>query len=1001
MYQQIANQEDLVTAESDEEYPDEEVVESEIPNVPPPRSPSEGAENAPPQLRSAGVSPDSTPVQLPVDADKENLLDDRTESLSEASGLSFFHEMTDQEIASKILTPRTIDRVRDRSRLRRLLQNQRPIAFDTGGMAGEHERQKREFERDLVANPSPRKPMAFSRSSRHGLHGAAKAHSDTSAEGYTSPRPLKAFTRAGPLNGTRTTELNDEDSDTPPELQERERLFAFSRASRLLGGKSKRIVAGTEQDSHDRPPKSAAFSRAQHLPPLYSGAHATENQEQQRDPGRWAPQSDVASVTSHRSEPTMNGPWPSGESVSAKDSMTKWRQRTVDDIKEKISRSPVEGSDEVDWAAAAANVPLPSIEDSATPQDTPKSAWPSSVQKQKSIDRIRRWDNDFTGLSFQVSESPPVRARPSAADYVRDREIENLAKQAVTTNRLGELREKEPQEKPGKAFGSRPGTSAGTHTENEAKTPIPQVNGVASVEQDQPDTPISVYKSASNESDHRSKSDSSNSTSAKEDSLDPLKRLARAMSTTPRSSPAPEAPPPEHGKPLHAGPSVSKAQEKGSPILQELPPGHEEHSQPSKPVQVAETPRVIGAWTDTILPDTTKTLKQRQKEPKYAETPHVSAGGWIDTPLPNGTRHGSVRAPMTIEEVTEELTNGIAAEKPVIQGPEPASEPATTSEARASERIPTPLEMVLSQAKQKRLVSQDTTDVRDDTLDMGDTTIQSMENLIGMDTTDLTALMHLSTERDALGDPGLMDEFHDHEMADEKFLERLSSRVERLRTNIHDARKGLSRLEHEFSQPAGTGRPQQAHALEIEQSGHCQACGRRGLDHGHDSPPGFPVTYSALTLPLPLLFSRRKDLGQRLPRPTLLGWVTILLWSWYLAESTMCELYCHPLYAERYVWPARPEPVFPYVLPTMLWRWSQMDQIGPAVLGPLWTLVVALCRMVGMWLGLTDGFVDEPTGRGRSLFTAATKTALKVAQSVIPGSDGEGSDLSMMNDELI
>ena len=111
----------------------------------------------------------------------------------------------------------------------------------------------------------------------------------------------------------------------------------------------------------------------------------------------------------------------------------------------------------------------------------------------------------------------------------------------------------------------------------------------------------------------------------------------------------------------------------------------------------------------------------------------------------------------------------------------------------------------------------------------------------------------------------------------------------------------------------------------------------------------------------------------------------------------MCEIYGHPLYAEKYVWPAQPEPEFPFVLPTMLWRWSHMDTLAPGLVGTLCRVIVAIYRVIGMSLGLTDGYVDgvSPGGGSQAALAQATK-ALEAAKDVISGV-GE----SMMNDEFI
>jgi hypothetical protein len=108
----------------------------------------------------------------------------------------------------------------------------------------------------------------------------------------------------------------------------------------------------------------------------------------------------------------------------------------------------------------------------------------------------------------------------------------------------------------------------------------------------------------------------------------------------------------------------------------------------------------------------------------------------------------------------------------------------------------------------------------------------------------------------------------------------------------------------------------------------------------------------------------------------------------------MCYLYCHPLYAEYYEWPAEPEPRLGYALPTMLWRWSRIRDFGPVLLSPLWTFLVAIVRLWGQVLGLTDGFVDA--------VPAMPSTAPKpIALDERMANTKWGPDLTMMDDEYL
>ena len=253
----------------------------------------------------------------------------------------------------------------------------------------------------------------------------------------------------------------------------------------------------------------------------------------------------------------------------------------------------------------------------------------------------------------------------------------------------------------------------------------------------------------------------------------------------------------------------------------------------------------------------------------------------------------------------------------------------------------------------------------------------------------MTKLIRMGAEFEARGQ--LVSEISKNDTSTEaELLERLGTKLDRLRTNIHDARKGISKLEHQVSHP-DLGESVKS----IELAGPCEACGCP-RDISGWRPTSMPAKVY-LSIPLPRLWHpRRKDLGHWLPRPTLLGWITLMLWMWYISESTMCDYYCHPLYAEFYDWPEEPEPRFGWALPTMLWRWSRIREFGPILLGPLWTLLVALARIIGQAFGWTDGFVDDFPTR-----SASHPQAKPVALDERIPRVSWGPDLSMMNDEYL
>ncbi len=229
-----------------------------------------------------------------------------------------------------------------------------------------------------------------------------------------------------------------------------------------------------------------------------------------------------------------------------------------------------EGSEgpKVDWLSAAAGVPLPSVEEgsSVRGRSSRTSTPTSSGKRNASLDRLRLWDidNDFTARSIQISTSPVLKTRNNTLDQIRDREIASLKGRAVTTNRLGEIRERssEQQSRRPSAVSSDLAKDPESNTERTApaKLNLPDDLSVnrgddGHLENDEgehheleegnpiPNTPIIVFKNTDKGSgkrqleghiDHEGTPRRPNHD--RHDSQDLLRKLARAASGSPSST---------------------------------------------------------------------------------------------------------------------------------------------------------------------------------------------------------------------------------------------------------------------------------------------------------------------------------------------------------------------------------------------------------------------------------------------------------------------------------
>jgi hypothetical protein len=880
---------------------------------------SEGRKSPNPPRKSSSqrslASKGSTPARPPADSNKENAVDDQTGKLSHISGMSFAQNLTDPRLAAT-LTPHFTEKAKDMRRLQNI--SNKPIYFNSG----------------------PR-PTQIADDERSNASTERRSASPRLTNARTAPTEQ--------VNGIKqkSAELEDfEDEDTSDEVRDAEK--------ELQNRKLKKVLGRSHGHTGSAPPR-----------------HRQSQQPQQDDNDTQRSVQSEPSISVHQqfSMPDKN-PIP----VTTKGFLGMWSNKA------KKLQDQRQDSSQLDWANIDADAPLPSVENSnQPPQQDAQSDLTGSVRSQRSIDRLRKFENDtgFTNLSLQVSESPPVRSKKGVEDYVRDREIANLSKKALTTNRLDEIRERDPREAHRRLSRSSSGDQL------RAKQSLESMNSPKreSAGQQLPDTPVVIYRSSTGSS---SKSNHDGSSSH-----DYLQRLARATSTTPKGSPAP-APTtkPKPTDPLDADlTQASIASSANAPELQ----------QPSKP-SVLATPKVIGAWTDTVLPDTARTVRTNRMPSRYAQTPHVSAGGWVDTPMQNGFRQSSALAPMTIEEVTEDLDTDVVPKKEDEQ----IAEIGAKSPAQAKRTLPP---SVLSRVLEEQ--------------EMGDTTINSLQDLLENTMTILDD-RKISLQNAAVNEAREMLE-HD----EIGFIDRLGGKLQEVAVSLHDTRKGISNLEKTFMRASDQSQSQLTTDLQPTPSRYAY----------EDS--FIPILYSTITLPVPLLFhprhrtdsekqQKRTGLSAWIPfgAPTPLGWIVMVIWTWYILESFAAELYAHPLQAERYIFPPAgvEEPVFPYVLPTVILRSLGFDAGGMAYttsahasvgddelgfFGVIWgffsTLFIgirALYRVTAMAMGLTDGFVDDVLGNAGTAMATAAAAATQGSKSMLDSVGGAG-EYGMMNDDFI
>ena len=669
-----------------------------------------------------------------------------------------------------------------------------------------------------------------------------------------------------------------------------------------------------------------------------------------------------------------------------------------------------------EWIQAAAEGPIPSRENGST---LPSEESTPTMTRKTSNDQLSGWDADadFTARSLQVSDSPPIRIGKA-----RDPEIDSVEKRAVTTSRLGALREKSSQD----SLGGKSPEKLVRHRSSSTSRTQPGEKKARFFEEGGdpiPDTPVVVYKNRTDRDTglptERRPSFSQRPSHDRQDSRDILQRLARATS----ASPAPAEPQQSEA----AGASKSTEQENDversvsrrrdpsrSQSRRRDPSRSQEPEVETEPDEIPvsskssarlKTPQVTGAWVDnTILEET-----PRNSMPNVnLKTPFVT-GAWIETPLPAGGRGPPMPTP-NFEDDKDFILEGNEKRKLATSDLIKKLSPKSEKEPLRNSSRPLPrsaLESVLKAAKaslepnsqgKRTYTITNSEDEDDPTLHLGESTIQSLEDIMANDTEMSSPPSPPTSEKEDAQSP---------QAAEIKPYTRQLSRLSSLLPSIREARRTVAQLERAVASKQTSTVSKQPEG-ECTEAGEfhdfiwpCERCGCSARSLSSPSSPKGLITFNfkddmtTLEIPFPRLWRWRQ--GDRRPRFTWLGLVLLVGSSWWLAEGWMCDIYCHPRYAYSYsgygVDINSPEP--PFVLEKMLWRWLSVGTIAR----PLYIIVRAIVRLAAEMVGWMVGFVS---GGGSS---AGEPQPSPVRQPVSTDPNiprpAWGPDLSMMEDEYL
>ncbi|KAL4906288.1 hypothetical protein BDW74DRAFT_190263 [Aspergillus multicolor] len=234
-----------------------------------------------------------------------------------------------------------------------------------------------------------------------------------------------------------------------------------------------------------------------------------------------------------------------------------------------------------------------------------------------------------------------------------------------------------------------------------------------------------------------------------------------------------------------------------------------------------------------------------------------------------------------------------------------------------------------------------------DALDVGDDTIESLQAIVDQQPSEDT---ETQAKDDAAYEQHVIDELQSATSSEMKDFERIEGKLQSLSDNMSHVKSGLDQLENRVTRDTQqiiasiSKKPVETTAGPRQPQQNCEKCRRRGT--------GEIVHYC---IPLPHLWERGRF--SWLPRPTRLGWAILIPLIWFVAENMMCDEYCHPFFAETCEgYCLEPDaPRYPFVIPTMLWRWLHLSDI----LAPVGAILIAFSRILSQMLGLSDGYVDD------------------------------------------
>ncbi|KAL1800264.1 hypothetical protein ACET3X_000606 [Alternaria dauci] len=686
-------------------------------------------------------------------------------------------------------------------------------------------------------------------------------------------------------------------------------------------------------------------------------------------------QSPPSSSGSTRSDPAIRAPASWGR--KGRTNRSWMRTITYEEEQEQQLQTPVPADDSIHghFDHADANVAHRPVPDSPlSHKGTPRN------------DESPEWDLTFELNEASMIASTPYIPRSTVLDDIRQREAESAREQATQASRSPKRRLRSRTQSWQSIGKAQPVTGMGSRDPPVAM--YKSVESIATVDREVVATPHVVPPRRM--------------PSRREDSQDLLRRLARVSNTPSPKQAAPSRPesaPPGPLNPSSHTTATDTAQAESQPASVEKAPvpaetpneaaapsavqqeqdKPKEAERPSEPEPEPESEPAPEATGDAHSVDATPMPKER---PVLNPKTPVVTGAWVDTPGPRtvqrpaATSRSRSRSPEKANPPRQSSSE---------QGAGPTAE--EPSEAVAIE----PLRPQLPKSALQSLVDEAKSKGRRPSADYGDSTINSLEDLIAPSAES-------PTEEDTLHGLELPTETPRSEAERQRqqellHLHRMNDRLRAARTSIRDASRGMKRVED------------QVEHVEHAENGDKVKVISRACPCAID---GHVQTFSMWKWSKGLFWEQRlKTLRQKSGSLwriwgglTGLSIFLILLFTWWMSEEIACEMYCQPMYAYSSPYPFSVNanaPKYPFVIPTLVYR---------TFIQGWWIPIYSFFSWIGatIWasfFGFEEAHLVNHSASQTMTSTATIRENRWISEEAAQLLEEKGWDHSMFEDEIL